>query len=349
MLSDFMKFIKKIHLSAGMRIGIMTFGWLIFITWFHVWLNFDKSDIKTVKMGYMPVITNMAAPLLDFVSRDSRDIRFSAIKFASFAEMAESLRNDDIDAAFMIAPLAVVLKQQREDVKIIYIGNRHESTLVVAKNSGIHRFADLSGKTLAVPMRYSGHNISSLDLMEKYGLEGRIHIVEMNPPDMAAAMSAKALDAYYVGEPFAAQALKSGDARLLFYVEDVWENFICNLVLVKNDLIKNDPELVGNLVQSAARSGFWARKHPDSAARIASKYWNQSPELVLHAMTVPKDRILYDRYIPVQAEIEHLAAKMLHHGLIENDDIRGLVDDRFAKQADISNIGDINTILNFDW
>ena len=143
--------------------------------------------------------------------------------------MAESLRNDEIGAAFMIAPLAVVLRQQGEDVKIVYIGNRHESTFVTRKDLNVNNLRDLIGKTVAVPMRYSGHNLSLLQLIEEQGLTGSINVVEMNPPDMAAALSTGSLDAYYVGEPFAAQTLKSGHAKLFSYVEDLWPKFICNL------------------------------------------------------------------------------------------------------------------------
>ncbi|MCI5225296.1 MAG: hypothetical protein D3918_01245, partial [Candidatus Electrothrix sp. AX2] len=42
----------------------------------------------------------MAAPLLDHLSREHGDVRFKALKFSSFAEMGEALRNDKIQVAF---------------------------------------------------------------------------------------------------------------------------------------------------------------------------------------------------------------------------------------------------------
>ena len=296
-------------------------------------------------MGYMPVITNLASPLLDYATRDGDGVRFRALKFASFAEMAEALRNHQIQAAFMIAPLSIVLRQQGEDVKIIYIGNRHESTLVSAKDRNLRQLSDLSGKTIAVPMRYSGHNLSILQLMEDRGLAGKINIVEMNPPDMASALASGALDAYYVGEPFAAQTLRSGDASLVHYVEDVWKYFICNLVLVRQDFIENDPEIVQMLVQGAARSGFWASENPHAAARIASEYWNQPLDLVEYALTTPEKRIVYDRFIPKREEMQQMADLMMRFKLIEHNKISGLIEDSFAKTVDLSGITDIASIL----
>ncbi len=343
MLSKLFKKTQRISLSW--RIGIATAGWLVLISTLHYWLNFDHEERRVVSMGYMPVITNLASPLLDYATRDGGGVRFHALKFASFAEMAESLRNDHIQVAFMIAPLSIVLRQQGEDVKIIYIGNRHESTLVVRKDLNIKKLSQLAGLTLAVPMRYSGHNISILQLLEQNALVGQVNIVEMNPPDMASALAAGSLDAYYVGEPFAAQTLKSGDAKLLRYVEEVWPNFICNVVLVRQDFIESDPEIVKMLVQGAARSGIWAEKNSQEAARIASRYWNQPVELVEYALTTPKKRIVYDRFVPIQEEMQHMADLMERFGLIEDNDISGLIEDRFARTADVDGITDFASIL----
>lgn len=338
-------FAKKLHVSMAWRAGIAALGWLALISCLHWQLNSERSPRKEILMGYMPVIANLASPLLDYATRDGEGVRFKAIKFASFSEMAAALRNGNIQAAFMIAPLAIVLRQQGEDVKIVYIGNRHESTLVVRKDLRARGFSDLAGKTVAVPLRYSGHHLSLLQLVERDGLGGAIRIVEMNPPDMAAALASGSLDAYCVGEPFAAKTLKNGDARLLHYVEDVWENFICNLCVVRQDLIENDPAAVALLVQGAARSGIWAKRHPREAAQVAAHYWNQPVDLVEYALTTPPDRIVFDRFVPQMKEIQHLSDLMVKFGLADSSDISGLVLDRFAQAANVQDVTDAQSIL----
>jgi NitT/TauT family transport system substrate-binding protein len=293
----------------------------------------------------MPVITNLASPLLDFASRKGDGIRFAAVKFASFAEMAEALRHDRIQAAFMIAPLSIVLHQQGEDVRIVYIGNRHESTLVVRKDRDIDGIADLAGKTIAVPMRYSGHCLSMLQIMETPALAGRINLVEMNPPDMAAALAEGSLDGYFVGEPFAALSLRNGNGKVLRYVEEIWNGFICNLVLVKKSFIESNPGAVQALVEGAARSGLWAEANLGEAARIASRYWNQPVELVTYALSTPAGRIRFDRFVPKPAEIQHIADLMARHRMIATSDIGRLVEDRFARRANLEDITDLQSIL----
>lgn len=322
------------------RISLIFITWLLFISFAHYQLNYDHGDKKIIKMGYMPVITNLAAPLLDYASEGNGNIRFKALKFSSFSEMAESLRNGKIDAAFIIAPLSIVLKQQGEDIKIVYIGNRNESTLVVRKSLNIRSLSDLVGRKIAIPTRFSGHNIALKKQLKSLGLEEQIQVVEMNPPDMASALASGVLDAYFVGEPFASRTLKNGDSEKLLYVEDISPNFICNLVIVRADFIKKDSNTVQMLVSGAARSGFWAQRHLDKAAEIAIKYWNAPLPLVNYALNTPKNRILFNLYTPKQAEMQNIANDMVSLGLIKNNNISGLVDDEFAKVVNFNGITD---------
>lgn len=334
------------HLSTGWFIAIGIIVWLVFISMLHSAVNGEHSERTVITMGYMPVITNLAAPILDQASKEGDGVRYKAVKYASFADMAESLRNGQLDVAFMIAPLSIVLRQQGEDVKIVYIGNRHESTLVARTDLNIKSVEDLEGRTVAVPMRFSGHNLSILDLIKTKGLEGRVKVVEMNPPDMASALAAGALDAYYVGEPFASRTLMSGDSSKVFDVEDVWKNFICNLAVVRNDFIKEKPEIVKRLVAGAARSGIWADNNPKEAAQLASKYWNQPVDLVEYALDAKNKRIVYDQYVPKNDEMQYMADLMVKFDLAKTNDISGLVDDSFAKAADISGVTSLSSILS---
>jgi NitT/TauT family transport system substrate-binding protein len=162
---------------------------------------------------------------------------------------------------------------------------------------------------------------------------------------MASALSSGALDAYFVGEPFAAQTVLSGDADVVAYAESLWPNFICNLVLVKNYWLDANPSIARKLVETAVRSGMWADLHPDEAARIASTYWNQSVDLVRYALTTPAGRIVYDRFTPKADELQVIADLMVRFNLIRHADITGLVDNRFALAAPMEGIDDLGSIL----
>lgn len=338
--------LSRLKQSHPWRVFWMAVAWAVAISAAHYAFNTDHEQRPTVRMGYMPVITNLAAPLLDAASvPQTAPVRFRAVKFSSFAEMAEALRGGNIQAAFIIAPLSIVLHQQGADVRVVYIGNRHESTFVVRKDLAVRTLNDLDGRSVAVPMRFSGHHLALLRMMRDAGTASGLRIVEMNPPDMASAMAAGALDGYLVGEPFAAQSIESGDGEVLTYLEDVWPGFICNLLLVNQQFIDAHPELVQALVQGAVRSGLWARDHLQDAAGIAARYWGQPVDLVEFAMTTPAGRVVFDQYRPRREEMQALADLMLEFGLSHSARIEGLVEDRFARGIDLSGIDQLQDIL----
>jgi len=92
-------------------------------------------------------------------------------------------------------------------VKILYLGHRGGSTVMVRKDLPAHSLRDLRGKTFAIPSKYSNQNLVIHKLMEEQGVKpDDIRFVELPPPAMPGALAAKAIDAYFVGEPCPARA-----------------------------------------------------------------------------------------------------------------------------------------------
>ncbi|MCU0588229.1 MAG: ABC transporter substrate-binding protein [Syntrophobacteraceae bacterium] len=322
-------------IPPGARIVALSVLWLIVISTLHGLLNHEPADPgTTVRMGYMPVIANLAAPLVDRASRQS-DLRFESIKFSSFAEMAEAFRAGHIEVAFIIAPLALALHQEGVPLKIVYIGTRHESTLVVGSDSPIQSMRELVGKKVAVPIRYSGHLLALRRYLRETGLgESSVQLIEIPPPDMPAALATGSIDGYFVGEPFASRSVQSGLGRRLMDVEQIWPEFICNLMIVRDELIRSHPERVSRLVSAAVRAGVWAQGHPDEAIALLADSWAQSAGLVRYTFTQSPNRFRFDLPVPSLKDVQLIAGEMTRAGLTRQDlDAGAMLDDRFALEA----------------
>src|SRR5437773_415035 len=117
---------------------------------------------------------------------------------------------------------------------------------------------DLRGKRIAIPSRFAVDNIFVHRLMKKYGLtDNDVTLVEMPPPEMPAALYAKAVDAYATGEPFGALAQRKGYARILHMTRDEWPKYICCVLTVRQDLIESDRPTVQRLVDYVLSAGTW--------------------------------------------------------------------------------------------
>ncbi len=232
--------------------------------------------------------------------------------------MVETMKAGRLDATFMIAPLAMKLREQGLPVKICYLGHRDGSTIIVRKDSPAASLRDLRGKTLAIPSKYSNQYLVITKLMEDQGVRREeIKFVELPPPDMPGALAVGAIDAYFVGEPHPARAELDGTGRVLYHAKDIWPNFISCVLVVKEKLIAEKPEVVRDLMRGIAESGEWAETHRLEAAKVAAPYFRQDEAVVRYVLTTPPDRVSYRMLTPTDEEFQRIADMALAAGILE--------------------------------
>ncbi len=138
--------------------------------------------------------------------------------FQGFPEIKEALISNKIQAAFMVAPMAIALRAQGVPVRIVYLGHRYGSAFVVRKDGPVKTFPDLRGRTIAIPSRFSDERLIVFRVLKHFNMKpGEVKMVEMAPPDVAGALAANAIDAFSMGEPFPSQAEMGGFGKVLFH------------------------------------------------------------------------------------------------------------------------------------
>jgi len=262
--------------------------------------------------------------------------------FQGFPEIKEALMSNRMQAGFMVAPMAIALRAQGVPIKIVYLGHRYGSAVVVARNGPIRTFADLRGKTVAIPSRYSDERLIIFKALKQNGMSANdVKMVEMAPPDVAGALAAGAVDAFSMGEPYPSQEEMAGFGRVLFQAREYWPDYISCVLVVRQDVIDNRPEAVQVLVDGIARSGLWLddppkrRAHRVHAADFVGRYYyRQNPALLRWALTKPLDRVMYEPLTPLRGDFELIVRLMVETGVLEKPiAFEDFVDPRFAEGA----------------
>lgn len=294
----------------------------------------DRKERETLAVGFLPVTCHLTCPVTDYATKTSRSVRFESQRFTDFPTMVETVKSGRLEATFMIAPLAMKLREQGLPVRIAYLGHRDGSTVMVRKDLEVKTLKDLKGRTFAIPSKYSNQSLVIRKLMKDEGVDpADIRFVEMPPPDMPGALGSNAIDAYFVGEPFAARAELDGSGRVLYHAKDIWPHFISCALVVTQKLIDERPATVRELVRGIAESGEWAETHRLDAAKVVSPYFRQDEALVRYVLTQPPDRVSYRMLTPGDDELQRIADMGLEAGILERRlDVRGLVDRSFIPQ-----------------
>lgn len=284
-----------------------------------------------LKVGFLPVTCHLTCPVTDYATRTSTMTRFESQRFTDFPTVVESIKSGRLEATFMIAPLAMKLREQGVPVKIAYLGHRDGSTVIVRKDLPATSLADLRGKTFAIPSKYSNQYLVISKLMEDQGVKPEeIKFVELPPPDMPGALAAKAIDAYFVGEPHSAKAELDGTGRVLYHAKDIWPHFISCVLVVTEKLIKEQPSVVADLVRGIAESGEWAETHRLEAAKVVAPYFRQDEKVVRYVLTQPPDRVSYRMLTPTDEEMQKIHDMAIKAGILQKPiDMKDLLERRF--------------------
>ncbi len=331
--------------------------WLAVITTAHGYLNlkwFAKpmagalQDTDKFRVGFIPVTCHLTCPVTDFINKQTTgDGILEPIRFNGFPELKEAFLSGYMPATFILAPLAMSLREQGVPLKIVYLGHRDGTAMMVHKDSNIFRIEDLKGKRIAVPNRYSNQRLLLFKALRERGMNIKdLEIVEMPPPDMPAALYSKAVDAVTSGEPFMAQTQMDGYGRILYLTKDVWPNFISCVLAVHEDAIKNRRADVQTLVDGIARSGRWldqSMEHRlDAGEFVATKYYNQNPKLLQFVLSKPPDRVKYTNLNVVRKDLEEIEALGMEAGIL-NGSIG------FDDYADPSFVTDDSKVKPWEW
>src|SRR5450631_3529203 len=296
----------------------------------------NKKAIRELTVGYLPVTCHLTCPVTDFASKTTQsNTNFNSRVFSDFPTVVSALEAKQIMATFMIVPLAMKLREQGVPVKICYLGHRDGSEIVVGKNSPFRSLADLKGKKVAIPSVYSNQNFVFHKLMADYGMKAEdITFIVLPPPDMPTSLAAGAIDAYFVGEPFCAKAELDGIGRILYYARDIWPNFISCALVVHEDLIRDHPEIVGDLVRGIAQSGAWAETHRAEAAKLASPYFRQDEKVLQYVLMADPHRVSYVQLTPTDEDLQQIEDMGIKMGMLtKHIPMSELIDRDFVPQT----------------
>jgi NitT/TauT family transport system substrate-binding protein len=120
---------------------------------------------------------------------------------------------------------------------------------------------------------------------------------------------------------------------------DEWRNYICCVLTVREELIKENPALVQDLVNHVLGAGSWLdaqQGNRDKAVAIAAgrRFFNQDPKILQFVMQNPTDRVTYGDLRMIRAEFDELMQLSVAAGTLTHPvAYETYVDEQFASRA----------------
>lgn len=162
------------------------------------------------------------------------------------------------------SPFAAATSRKLPIVTFLVSTQIHSAEALVVRNaSHINDYHDLKGKTLATPFVSTSH-YSLLAALKHWGLKpGDVKIVNLNPPEIAAAWKRGDIDGAFVWSPALSQIEKDG--KVLTDAKQVgeWGNPTFEVWVARKDFAEQHPEVLANYAHVVLDSFDHYAQHPE--------------------------------------------------------------------------------------
>jgi len=216
-----------------------------------------------------------------YIARDKGWFEEKGLKLTAYESyvsgmaLAASLARGDIEVAYIcLVPAINAYANAGVPIKVVAGTHKYGYGLVVSPDR-IKTVKDLEMPDIRIGCVREGGAVDVIlhKMIDKHHLdENKIlnNIQRMNPAKQVLAIRMGQLDAAFLPEQWATMAEESGFEMLLMS-QDVWPEIQGSVLVVKEDLIREHPEIVRKLVRVSQKATDWANQYPDEAAEVVAR------------------------------------------------------------------------------
>jgi len=253
---------------------------ILFLLGLLIFSSFGEcASPKTVPIGMAVEFTDHAA--CAYISQDRGWFKGEGLELTSYESyvtgmaLASALARGDIQVAYMcLIPAINIYANAKIPIKIVAGTHKYGYGLVVNPDK-IKSIKDLKKPDIRLGCVREGGAVDVLlhKTIDKYNLDEQkvlSNIYRMNPPKQVMAIKTGQLDAAFLPEQWSTIAEDFG-FKMLLMSQEVWPEMQGSVLVVKEELIKNHPEVVKKLVKISQRANDWINQYPQASAEIMAR------------------------------------------------------------------------------
>lgn len=217
----------------------------------------------TVNIGYQPIVEPSRVPQADGAYEKATGARINWQKFDGGADVIAAIASGSLDIGYVgSSPLAAAASRQLPIETIALVGLISEAEALAVRN--ISKPEELAGKKIATPFVSTAH-YSLLTALKHWNVDPKsVEILNLRPPEIAAAWARGDIDGAYVWDPVLAEIKKSG--TVLATSADVadWGGPTFDAWIVSKKFADANPDIVAAFVRVTGDATAAYRANPDA-------------------------------------------------------------------------------------
>ncbi len=229
------------------------------------------------RVGYMPITDHLLAMVAQHLGR-GRGLPLLMRRYLSWTSLARDLERGRLDAAFVMAPLALSL--HLGGVKLAYVMDSHHEGSSLSVSNRLER-----RRPMALPGPLSTHRV----LLGRIGLDRPewrdTPTTVVNPSSVVSSMHRQEIDAFFCAEPWSTKCLREGVGRTLMRSKDILPGHLCCILAVRREFADHNGALVGDYVRRLLQARDRVRADPVFGAAVQSAMTGIAADIALSVLT----------------------------------------------------------------
>lgn len=255
--------------------------------------------------------------------------------------LAGDLRAGVIDAACVLAPIAMELFHAGKKINVILQTHKSGSTIVTNKRANIRSLEDFKGKAVLIPHYLSVHHLLFDKLLRDNGLDigaGKDIVFDVAAPSEIPEIiewdEKGKVGGFIVAEPFGSQVIKAGYGEEFKLSKDIWPNHPCCVLAIKEEVSEKNPDAVLELVTSLVKSGQFINENPEQASEIGATFLSQDIDIIKRVLMNP-GRVTFNELFPVLKDFDYIQTYLTStiQAMSDKINLDKFIDTQYAREA----------------
>jgi taurine transport system substrate-binding protein len=224
----------------------------------------------TLNIGYQPIVEPSRVPQANGTYEKVTGAKINWQKFDGGADVIAAIASGSLDIGYVgSSPLAAAASRELPIETIAIVGLISEAEALAVR--GIDKPEQLAGKKIATPFVSTAH-YSLLSALKHWNIDPKsVEILNLRPPEIAAAWSRGDIDGAYVWDPVLAEIKKTGTVLATSADIGNWGGPTFDAWIVSKTFADAHPDVVAAFVKVTGDATAAYRANPDA--------WNAtSPE-----------------------------------------------------------------------
>lgn len=304
-----------------------------------VGITTDAQGKTILKVAHIQITDHLALGVMKHMITNNEPNTFTlqTACMPNWNRVQSALENGEVDAAFILAPIAMDLFNFGTPIRLILFAHRNGSIMVRSKTGlyGKVQQQFFKHRTFYIPHKMSIHHMLAHKYFSEMGLKPGMAgsnavnllfdvVAPINMPEFLAENQNSC--GFMVAEPIGSRAIASGIAERQFLSGEMWANHPCCVVVFRQEFLDTHADAVHEFSRLLVQAGNLINNEPEQASEIAVSFLDPEGKLGLKAPLIRQvlsepSGIKTDNLYPSIEDLD-----IIQHYMVENMGVGALID-----------------------